>query len=429
MNIRINFPRSTLHALNPIGIGTGQAESLLSYYCRLAVSHAVSTTDLARFVIKEVQHDVISEFQWQRRNLSGVGEAAQTWAAWLSALTGVGDLDTLTLSRWSTVLPTLGLSPQSAHWCPHCLREDREAGRSPYFRLAWEVGPVNACELHKLTLVDTCPLCGQRHVRHHGEVVVPGWCTRCGAFLGDAEAPAADAADLWVARQVGDWIAKQSNQLSMPTPQTVLGTLNTLILGLDGGQYSRFAKRIGVSKNSVHGWLRLGVLPRLDAYLAMALHSGLSLDDVIRGHVEDWKPKISTQVAMGFDLVQSKKKAAPREYDWPAIREALAGFLKRPEPISVAEACRRLEVDERRVYLQANDLARAVAARWKQHQSSLTAEKQSEAKAFLRATYQSLQREGRPFNLSEVRQVADPKVLGSINGMFGLIREVREEAA
>ena len=429
MSTNARFPRSTLHALTPIGLGTGQTESLLSYYCRLTVSHAVSTTDLARFVIKQVQHDVTAEFQWQRRNLSGVGESAHTWAAWLSALTGMGGLDTLTLSRWSAVLPTLGLSPQSAHWCPHCFTEDREAGRPPYFRLAWEVGPVKACEVHKVALVDACPHCGHRHVRNHGEVVVPGWCTRCGAFLGEAEATAAEAADIWVARQVGDWLAKQSNQQGMPTPETVLETLNTLILGLDGGQYSRFAKRLGVSKNSVHGWLRLGVLPRLDAYLAMALHSGLSLDEVIRGHVEDCKPQHSTQMAMGFDLIPSKNKATPREYDWPAIREALAGFLKRPDPISVAEACRRLQVDERRVYLQANDLARAVAERWKKHQSSLTAVKQSQAKDYLRSTYQSLQREGRPFNLSEVRQVADPKVLGSINGMFGLIREIREEAS
>lgn len=427
MNMLRHFPRSTLHAIQPASFGTGQTESLLSYYCRLAVSHAVSTTDLARFVIREVQHEVESEFQWQRRNLSGVGEAAHSWAAWLSALTGVGDLDLLTLSRWSAVLPSLGLSPKSTHWCPHCFRDDREAGRPPYFRLAWEVGPVKACEVHKVALVDTCPHCDHRHVRNHGEVVVPGWCTRCGAFLGDAEAPAAEAADLWIARQVEDWIAKQSDLQTMPTPQTLLDTLNTLILGLDGGQYSRFARRLGVSKTSVHGWLRLGVLPRIDAYLAMALHSGLSLDDVIRGHVKNWKPKASTQVAMAFDLVQSKKKAAPRDYDWPAIRASLAGFLKQPESISVAEACRRLQVDERRVYLQANDLARAIAARWKQHQSSLAAAKLSEAKGHLRTTYQSLQREGRPFNLSEVRQVTDPKVFGSINGLFGLIRELREE--
>jgi len=429
MSIGIEFPRSTLHALEPLGVGTGHTESLLSYFCRLAVSHAVSTTDLARYVISQVQHEVTAEFQWQRRNLSGVGEAAHTWAAWLSALTGVGHLDALTLSRWSQVLPTLGLSAGRAHWCPHCLRDDREDRRPPYFRLAWEVGPVKVCERHKVALVDSCPHCGQRKVRNHGDVVVPGWCTRCGGFLGEAKAPPAAAADLWVANQVGDWLGRQSNQQDLPTPETTLQTLNTLILGLDGGQYSRFARRLGVSKNSIHGWLRLGVLPQLNAYLAMALHSGLSLDNVMRGHVVGWTSQTATQVAMGFDLIQRDIKATPREHDWTAIREKLAGMLKQPESISVAEACRRLGVDERRLYLQANHQARAVAARWKQYQASVKHSKKSEAKSHLRTTYEILQREGRPFNLSEVRQVADPKVLGTINSVFGLIREIRDERA
>lgn len=421
-----HFPRSILHALEPQGLDTGQTESLLSYFCRLAVSHAVSTTDLARFVISQAEHALTAEFQWQRRNLSGVGEAAHTWSAWLSALTGVGELDVLTLSRWSGVLPTLGLSPRHAHWCPQCLREDRESGRPPYFRLAWEVGSVSVCERHQVALVDCCPHCGQRHVRHQSEVVVPGWCTRCGGFLGEAKTAPAEAAELWVARQVGDWLAKQADQNAMPKPQTVLATLDTLILGLDGGQYSRFAKRIGVSKNTVHGWLRLGVLPRLDAYLAMALHSGLSLDEVIRGKVTDWTPRTPGQLAMAFELIQREKKAAPREHDWSAIRSALAELLQRPEPISVAEACRRLEVDERRVYLQANTLARAVAARWKQHQAGVKGARQSEVKGHLREAYRVLRREGRPFNLTEIRQVADPGVLGSVEGVFELIREVRD---
>lgn len=119
------------------------------------------------------------------------------------------------------------------------------------------------------------------HIRHHGGIVVSGWCTRCGQFLGDADTQPAEPHELWVARQVEDWIARQAIAERMPEVTTVLATLDTLILNLDSGRYARFAQRIGQAKSTVHGWLRKGGQPSLDAYLMMALHACLSLDQVI----------------------------------------------------------------------------------------------------------------------------------------------------
>jgi len=423
------LPRSILHTLEPLGAGTTQCESLLSYFCRLAVSHSVSTTDLARFVVVDrAGHDIRRDFEWQQRNLSGVGAAARSWAAWLSALTGVGNLDALTLSAWSTVLPNRGLAPHRSHWCPQCLREDRDAGAPPYFRLSWEVGPVQACYRHKTALVGACPHCGEKLVRHHGSIVVPGWCTRCGGFLGDADAIPAEPPALWVARQVENWIARQVVTEGMPEVTTVLSTLDTLILGLDAGHYARFAKRIGQAKSTVHGWLRKGGQPSLDAYLVMALHAGLSLDQVIRGDTAGWKPRTSAeQLVLDLGAGAPVKRDAPRGHDWPAMRKTLEGFLKLPEPISVAEAGRRLGVDDRHLYLRANDLARALGERWKQHKAGCKTAHREVAKAHLRTVYQELVQAGRPFNLTEVRQVIPAPVLSAVEGMFGLIQEVRDE--
>ena len=421
------LPRSTLHALEPLGIGTGQCESLLSYFCRLAVSHAVSTTDLAKFVVNKADHDIRQDFEWQQRNLSGVGEAAKTWAAWLSELTGVGNLDVLTLSRWSTTLPSRGLAPRRSHWCPHCLREDREVGGTPYLRLAWEVGPVQVCYRHKVDLVDTCPHCGESRVRHHAGIVVPGWCTRCGGFLGDAKTKPAEPPALWVARQVDDLIARQVNSDGMPEVTAVLSTLDTLILKLDSGRYACFAKRIGQAKSTVHGWLKKGGQPSLDAYLAMALHSGLSLDQVMRGELVGWKPRRpEEQLVLELGETTQLKRAAPRAHDWEAIRQEMDEFLKLPEPISVAEAGRRLEIDDRHLYLRVNDLARALGERWKRHMAMRKVMHRDVAKTHLRAAYPEIVQSGRPFNLTEVRQVVPVAVLSAVEGMFGLIQEVRD---
>jgi hypothetical protein len=421
------IPRSTLHALAPLGVGTGASESLLSYFCRLAVSHAVSTADLARFVVSQVRHDIRDDFEWQQRNLSGIGDAARNWAAWLSDLTGVGRLDLLTLSNWSAVLPQRGLAARGAHWCHHCLREDRMAGRAPYFRLSWEVGPVEACHRHKVALVDTCPHCGKRHVRHDAGIVVPGWCTRCGGFLGDAEAPAASREQLWVAHQVEDWIGKQAACDTSPDAGTLLETLNTLILGLTGGQYAPFAKHLGVAKSTVHGWLRQGGLPSLTAYLAMAAHAELSLDQVIRGDLNGWKPNPPySQLAMNFALAVRDRGLAPRQLDWAVIRAELESMLRLPVPISVAEAGRRLGVDDRHLYLRANGLARALGERWKGYLARRKAINRERAKVQLRETWPTIVGAGRPFNLSSVRKCV-PEAVASVEGIFELISEVQEE--
>ncbi|MDO9225874.1 MAG: hypothetical protein Q7W53_07615 [Pseudomonadota bacterium] len=41
--------------------------------------------------------------------------------------------------------------------------------------------------------------------------------------------------------------------------------------------------------------------------------------------------------------------------------------------------------------------------------------------------YQELVQAGRPFNLTEVRQVIQAPVLSAVEGMFGLIQDVRDE--
>jgi hypothetical protein len=214
----------------------------------------------------------------------------------------------------------------------------------------------------------------------------------------------------------------------MPEATTVLATLDALILGLDAGRYASFARRIGQAKSTVHAWLKRGGQPSLDAYLGMALHAGLSLDQVIRGDFAGWKPRTpAEQMVLDLGAGAHVKRDAPREHDWTAMRKALDGFLKQPDPISVAEAGRRLGVDDRHLYLRANELARALGERWKHHMTTRKVIHRDVAMKHLRAVYPEIVNSGRPFNLTEVRQVVPAEVLSSVEGMFGLIQEVRDE--
>ena len=159
MNMMSSNPRSSLHALTPIGIGTAEVESLLNYLWRLAASHSVSVTEMSRMVSDTIGQELSANYNWQRLHLTGNGEAARNWSGALSALTSVSHLDRLTLLPWEDVIAQQSLTTVQARWCPHCLDEDRAAGRSPHMRLAWDVGCVTACPRHESQLVHVCPSC------------------------------------------------------------------------------------------------------------------------------------------------------------------------------------------------------------------------------------------------------------------------------
>ena len=265
-------PRSLLHALQPIGVGTPEVESLLSYFCRLSHSHSASTLSLARRVAELFEHDVEKYFMWHERKISGLRESALTWSSALSALTSVPGLDGLTFVRWRGAISQNGLSMVSkGQFCPVCLAQDKASGQTPYFRLAWESRAVSVCPQHRVPLTQCCPTCGKDNIRHAASFVVPGWCTKCGEFLGKPrdELPGnvCDAEQVWKAVQVGKLLAAQDRLVRTVDRQTLMDALTRIIDEMDGGRPSTFAARVGIAKGTVHHWFEEGGVPTLDMSL------------------------------------------------------------------------------------------------------------------------------------------------------------------
>ena len=240
MNVACANPRSALHALEPFGLGTPEVESLQSYFCRLAVSHSVSISAMSREVAQMAGLELSDRHEWHRGCLNGLGETARNWSSALSGLTSIERLDRLTLMPWQDVVSTSGLMSKRGRWCPHCFDEDRAAGRSPYFRLAWELGVVSVCAKHKVELIHTCPGCGRPDARHKSAYVVPGWCAHCGEYLGKADSTVVSAPEeLWKAMQVGLMLSAQASLNSNPTKDGLHGVIGELVTKLDSGAYSK----------------------------------------------------------------------------------------------------------------------------------------------------------------------------------------------
>ena len=412
------------------GHSPSDVESLASYFCRLAASHSVSVASLACTVAEALGSELREGFDWHERNLSGMRETAQTWAGGLSAMTGVGRLDQLTLVAWRDVLAPSGLAAAGGgRWCSDCFDEDRAQDRPPYFRLAWDIGAVKSCAKHGIRLIDVCPDCGRTGVRHRATYVVPGWCTHCGSFLGhhpEASSVTASPADIWVAEQIGQMLAGQGSLEEPPLRARLQETLRELVARLDSGKGALFAARIGVSKGTVHYWVHGETIPTMAACLRIAACSGLSLTRLLLGDLENWVvPREVVQLDLALD--SRARCESRRELDWEHIRGQLRWYARQPTPISVAEAARRLEIDARHLYLKANTETRVLGERWKTYLKRRAASTQAKARPYVEAACRALMAEGRALNLREVQARVSPEILGSVERLFDMLQGIRLE--
>lgn len=169
-------------------------------------------------------------------------------------------------------------------------------------------------------------------------------------------------------------------------------------------------------------------VPTLEAYLAMAAHSGIKLEQILRGDITGWIPsQADTQIAMPFDLIPRQDRQPSRILDWDTIQQELDEMLKLPVPISVQEAGQRLGIDDRHLYLQANEQARALGTRWLKYKASCRAANQEVVRNGLKAAMPALLDAGLPINLTSFRQVVPSDLLNSAEGTFELIKQVRRD--
>lgn len=427
----LSNPRSELHALQPIGEGTSDVESLPSYFCRLAVSHSVSTLALSRSIAQRIEHDVSHQFDWHQRRLASTCESAETWSAALSELTAVPNLDKLTFLPWQNVISRSGLSiVTQGQFCPSCFAEDIAQGRDPYFRLAWESAEVSVCSRHACSLETHCPHCGKGNIRHTSAYVVPGWCTRCGEFLGKAgEMPATasiDPAARWAARQIGELVHAQQTLASTPTRDNLINAISQIIEEMDNGQSALFARRIGVAKSTVHNWLKGEGTPSLNASLKIAAHSGASLTQLFSGDLSQWVcPQIEPQLVLNLHHPKPRTRTVTRERNWEEIENQLQAFLVLPTPITVREVGRRLNISTRLLYLHANTPTRQLGQRWKEYLRRRQDEHVVNAWPHLEQACIDIWAEGKSVTLREVIARVPAPILAPLSNLLVNLKDVQ----
>src|SRR5690606_21459871 len=99
----------------------------------------------------------------------------------------------------------------------------------------------------EVQLVGACPHCQRTNVRNRSSIVVPGYCTSCGGFLGDAQPLSASPEDLWTARQIGLMLQGSPGVESAG----LVSLLESIVVQMGDGRASTFAGLYGFSKSGI----------------------------------------------------------------------------------------------------------------------------------------------------------------------------------
>lgn len=312
-------PRSRLFRLEPYGVGTADCESLRSLVLRLSDQHNVPPHALVRDFVRP--EGVRLDPNWtppgkmeQRLSpLRGIKSGDKVWIAALESLTSLEGLAKLTLSEWGKAFPVSSLGIGEQGWCARCYQDDLEAGRQPYERLLWSFDVVSACPAHGCRLEFRCPKCGVGRALHGparmncAPRLLGGYCPHCGFELGAVvQTTDATAAELRTASLVGELLACPEVLRDFQS-ENVRRTLWAVIHRQFGSVYCRFAKALGVPKNTTHSWLVDGRMPGLDKALAVCAMAGCSLVDYVSGVDADALEPSSGAVSPGLVKRRARK--------------------------------------------------------------------------------------------------------------------------
>ena len=415
--------RSYFYYLQPVGVGSAQVESLTSYLTRLAEAHNVTPNVLlnrellwkVREVFRRHAYRDMGKpectFVYKSHTLNGVAQRSHDWVSVLRDLTGVQSLEFLTMTAWSQILSASRLIRRYRVWCPCCYEDQRSSNESAYEPLLWSIQQVSVCPVHKTTLKDRCPHCGQAlHVLSAKSR--PGYCCRCQHWLGMKEVAPDNSSDaharITAAAGIGELLSAQPNLPQTPSREHFLSNVRVCVEHLADGNMSRFAAGVGVSFDFIHDWfaknrlLRLEHLTRLCAVVDISpvrfLNHRLAAGDLDVERIQQVLRQKTSHVRTMRNAPQVRsilQKAANSHYR----EELLAALIETPPP-TLTELARRLGCTTGALQYRFPDLCQKLIA------------KLPERKLFMREQQRSVIQ----FALTE----QPPPSIGCVAGRIGL---------
>ncbi|WP_459724371.1 TniQ family protein [Sideroxyarcus sp. TK5] len=275
---KVSVPqRSRLFGLEPIGIGTPECESLISYLVRLARAHCMAPRDLIRleFMWRFSKQEGIRSsgfFTEYSKTLNSVGKYASGFVRLTEELTGRNDLRYLTMLPWRGVIPDVGtgLLATEPKWCRHCLAQQRDCKHERYSPLVWSLHLYSVCAVHGIKMTDRCPRCARKQP-FIPRLPMLDHCDYCGCWLGleksFAEVITPTERELWLAKAIVDMVSQGAYADEHVTQKRLQSILNGFVADYAEGEKRQMSRMLGLTETSMACWIVKGKKPLLPQLL------------------------------------------------------------------------------------------------------------------------------------------------------------------
>ena len=182
--------------------------------------------------------------------------------------------------------PTGTSSPRVLRWCPACFEAWMTTGHPLYDPLLWKLNPITACVRHQRRLRSRCHACQQRLTTFSGRSR-PGYCSRCGAWLGTAgradlqpdERLSEDAWpwQRWVVTTLGQLLQAAPRLACPPPAETVARAITAYQAQRTAAGRPSLRETLGSTRKRIGKWSRGEARMQIDLLLTFCFHTGISL--------------------------------------------------------------------------------------------------------------------------------------------------------
>jgi transcriptional regulator with XRE-family HTH domain len=436
--------RSMLYAPAPVGMGTAMGESLTSYLSRLATAHCLYPGVLLREMIVplvaelEARDKESEQHPLWRRDGSGshlinvTGSRAQAAQRVLETLSLRTDLNGLSLTTLTEVLPLRGLTRSRLAWCSVCYEEWQASEQILYDPLLWKFREISLCIRHGVHLQTSCPNC-DRSLPHLAWRSRPGYCTFCAWPLFGEQTKKQESIDpeasefiwqQWVTEMLEVVVAQLPSTLDCPKRERMQLVVNHAVKQLAGGSIAAFARLLDLSRNTVENWCQGKRIPEMDILLRLCYRLHLSLVEVLFQETETLQPHLHDPVPEA--RFQSRRRAAIDTERIFRLLEEAAGSTEDPPP-SLQEVGQQLGYQPTTLYKINRAACHAIAERFTMYRRQLREQRLQGYREEIRQIAQLLQTEKVVLTRRHIaRYLAQPAVLRDPKVRL-LLREVCRE--
>lgn len=371
----MNISRGILYNIEPIGIDSGEVESMTSYIIRISEKHTVHIRDLVNKLLipklekHYLQRSVIyggNSFFEGAKTINGYTSNSRDIVEALTDLTGRKDLNNLSLTGLDKVFATRELLKPNLSWCPYCIKESFIENNEVYYPLIWFVKAVKICGIHQCLLSDRCPTCLNNNQILRRKMIL-GYCSYCACRLDvniNLNKNIREEYIEWynyIYQNVSSIIKGKNFFISIikNKEQIIIHQLNIINEQCFDNELGNFAEFVGMPKNTLRAWLKGDNIPSLEGILQICFKLNITFANLLLDL------NLKNNMSYASNRVTTNNSAASRNYipiDFKLVEQKLNNILAADIPISMSEAAKKIGRDKRVLYSNFPDLCKRISS-------------------------------------------------------------------